>query len=64
VPASVQQFQRPGVVYRHVQGAVPGCETSLVWQRSSPALERFMAFRAMAGSSSGHNVAHADPPPN
>ena len=61
VPASVQQFQRPGVVYRQIQGAVPGCETSLVWQRSSPALARFMAFHAIAHASSGHNAAHADP---
>lgn len=44
VPASVQQFQRPGVVYRSVQGGVPVCETSLVWMRSSPVLERFLAF--------------------
>jgi DNA-binding transcriptional LysR family regulator len=44
VPASVQQFQRPGVVYRSVQGLVPQCETSLVWARSSPVLERFLEF--------------------
>ena len=44
VPASVRQFQRPGVVYRSVQGGVPVCETSLVWMRSSPVLERFLAF--------------------
>jgi DNA-binding transcriptional LysR family regulator len=44
VPASVQQFQRPGVVYRSVQGRVPVCETSLVWVHSSPVLERFLAF--------------------
>ncbi|MEO7105396.1 MAG: LysR family transcriptional regulator [Rhodoferax sp.] len=48
VPASVQQFQRPGVVYRAVQGAVPGCETSLVWLQSSPVLERFLAFAPRA----------------
>nr|WP_315496101.1 LysR family transcriptional regulator [uncultured Rhodoferax sp.] len=64
VPASVQQFRRPGVVYRSVVGAVPGCETSLVWQRSSPALERFMAFHDIANSASGHNAAHADSSPN
>ena len=66
VPASVQQFQRSGVVYRQVQGAgrgseriaVPGCETSLVWQRSSPTLERFMGFASV------HNAVHADTPPN
>ena len=44
VPASVRQFQRTGVVYRAVQGAVPLCETSLVWMRSSPVLERFLEF--------------------
>ncbi len=66
VPASVQQFQRTGVVYRQVQGggrgaergvergAVPGCETSLVWQRSSPSLQRFMGFANV------HNPVHAD----
>lgn len=64
VPSSVQQFQRPGVVYRRVQGAVPACETSLVWQRSSPTLERFMAFHASPTASNGHNAPHADSPPN
>ena len=44
VPASVQQFQRPGVVYRSVQGPVPQCETSLVWARVSPVVDRFLAF--------------------
>ena len=44
VPASVQQFQRSGVVYRAVQGAVPTCETSLVWLNSCPVLERFLEF--------------------
>ena len=44
VPQSVQQFQRPGVVYRSVQGPVPQCETSLVWARASPVVERFLAF--------------------
>jgi DNA-binding transcriptional LysR family regulator len=44
VPASVQQFQRPGVVYRAVQGAVPSCETSLVWLHTNPVLERFLEF--------------------
>lgn len=46
VPDSVRQFQRSGVVYRQLGGrqaqAVPGCETSLVWARPTPALERFM----------------------
>ena len=66
VPASVQQFQRSGVVYRQVQATargaqratVPGCETSLVWQRSSPALQHFMRFASV------HNAVHADTPPN
>lgn len=44
VPASVEQFQRPGVCYRRVAGGVPQCETSLVWTRSSPVLERFLGF--------------------
>jgi DNA-binding transcriptional LysR family regulator len=62
VPASVQEFQRSGVVYRQVLGSgrgaqrvlVPDCETSLLWQRSSPALTRFMSFANV------HNPAHAD----
>jgi DNA-binding transcriptional LysR family regulator len=49
VPESVQQFQRPGVVYRRVQAAghaVPACETTLVWpaHRTNPVLDRFVAF--------------------
>jgi DNA-binding transcriptional LysR family regulator len=50
VPESVQQFQRPGVVYRQVGGKaaqqVPGCETSLVWPAAArqPTLERFVEF--------------------
>lgn len=52
VPASVRQFQRSGVVYREVLaaraqgGAMPGCETSLVWRpdHASPTLERFVTF--------------------
>ena len=51
VPASVQQYQRHGVVYRSVQGAAPQCETSLVWARSNPVLERFLAFApALSGT--------------
>ncbi|QDL54835.1 LysR family transcriptional regulator [Rhodoferax aquaticus] len=44
VPASVRQFQRPGVVYRQVVGAVAQCQTSLVWPHSSPVLSRFLEF--------------------
>lgn len=56
VPASVRQFQRPGVVYREVTApatanrlrdeSIPGCETSLVWARdnANPTLVRFIAF--------------------
>lgn len=47
VPASVQQFQRPGVVYRQIavkQTLAPVCETSLVWMDSAipPALARWI----------------------
>ncbi|MDP3229649.1 MAG: LysR family transcriptional regulator [Acidovorax sp.] len=49
VPASVQQFQRPGVVYRQLGGKstlAPVCETSLVWMASAvpPALARWIDF--------------------
>jgi DNA-binding transcriptional LysR family regulator len=50
VPDSVQQFQRPGVVYRQIGARaaqqVPGCETSLVWPAAArqPTLERFVEF--------------------
>ena len=46
VPESVRQFQRPGVVYRQIRGkqgaGVPECETTLVWERMTPVLERFV----------------------
>lgn len=50
VPQSVQQFQRLGVVYRHLDGSerleLPRSETSLVWRgaSASPVLLRFMEF--------------------
>jgi len=65
VPESVQQFMRPGVVYRSMQEGkakftrtakgrlpVPICETSLVWPaaRVNPVLERFVTFVANANS--------------
>lgn len=45
VPGSVREFRRSGVAYRTVQ-RVPECETSLAWAaaRTSPALDRFLAF--------------------
>ena len=53
VPASVQQLQRPGVVYRPLggrAGQAPVCETSLVWSATAvpPALTRWTAFVADA----------------
>lgn len=66
VPASVQQFQRAGVVYRTAGALVssgrrgrpggvelPACETSLVWlpRSGNPALTRFVAFvRQLVGA--------------
>ena len=54
VPASVRQFQRPGVAYRSVAATTKGrgaaalvrCETSLLWAAAdaNPALQRFVAF--------------------
>jgi DNA-binding transcriptional LysR family regulator len=56
VPETMRQFQRSGVVYREVQvprkgpggatGAMPRCETSLIWSahRVSPTLSRFVAY--------------------
>jgi len=46
VPDSVRQFQRSGVLYRQIGGkqgaSVPECETTLVWERMTPVLERFV----------------------
>jgi DNA-binding transcriptional LysR family regulator len=46
VPESVRQFQRSGVTYRQPGGkqavGVPECETTLVWERMTPALQRFL----------------------
>ena len=56
VPASVRQFQRPGVVYRPIKApaapiaaarlALPTCETSLVWREAplAPALAQLVRF--------------------
>jgi DNA-binding transcriptional LysR family regulator len=48
VPDSVRQFQRCGVVYRPVRTGkgmlLPECETSLVWSRRGPVLEKFLTF--------------------
>jgi DNA-binding transcriptional LysR family regulator len=54
VPASVRQFQRPGVVYRPVRAprglVMPTCETSLVWRASAvtPTLARLIEFASAA----------------
>jgi DNA-binding transcriptional LysR family regulator len=42
VPASLQTLQRPGVVYRPLQGATAAlaCETSLVWREPAPPVVR------------------------
>lgn len=57
VPASVRQFQRPGVVYRDMahHAEVPWCETSLVWQagREVPALARWTEFVRAATAAHG-----------
>ena len=43
VPEAVMGLQRPGVVYKRVQGAVPVCETSLLWsQDCAPVVLRFV----------------------
>jgi DNA-binding transcriptional LysR family regulator len=43
VPESVTRLQRPGVVYRSVQGADLRCETSLVWREPAPpVVQRFV----------------------
>jgi DNA-binding transcriptional LysR family regulator len=58
VPASVRQFQRPGVMYRPLKPlsasiagidrklTLPICDTSLVWRDASvaPALDQFIRF--------------------
>lgn len=71
VPHSVQQFQRPGVVYLSVVGTasapIPRCETSLVWQAATvrPALLRAMALLPlMLHLDSMHNSSHVDTPSN
>jgi DNA-binding transcriptional LysR family regulator len=54
VPASVRQFQRPGVVYRPVRAprglVMPTCEASLVWRASgvTPTLARLIEFAGAA----------------
>ena len=77
VPASVRQFQRPGVVYRELDGKsapVPVCETSLVWGAAvPPALARWIDFVAQEVQASAlkgqgvlrvHNRPHADLSPH
>ena len=44
VPESVMQLQRPGVVYRRVEGVDLDCETSLLWREPPPpVVARFVA---------------------
>jgi DNA-binding transcriptional LysR family regulator len=44
VPEALSRLQRPGVVYRHVQGVPLTSETSLIWKdRALPVVERFVS---------------------
>jgi DNA-binding transcriptional LysR family regulator len=44
VPEALTQLQRPGVVYRHVQGVPLTSETSLIWNKQAlPVVERFIS---------------------
>jgi len=44
VPEALTQLQRPGVVYRHVQGMPLTSETSLIWNKQAPpVVERFIS---------------------
>lgn len=44
VPEAVMGLQRPGVVYKRIQGPVPLCETSLLWAtKPSPVVQHFVA---------------------
>ena len=36
VPASLQNLQRTGVVYKHVEGMSPEIELGVVWPRDAP----------------------------
>ena len=36
VPASLQNLQRAGVVYKYVEGLSPEIELGVVWRRSDP----------------------------
>ena len=44
VPASLQNLQRTGVVYKHVEGMSPEIELGVVWPRGdpSPVLRAFL----------------------
>lgn len=56
VPASVQGFQRPGVVYQPVAGA-PVCETSLIWRSTAPpAVLRFVQHVVAQLASAGRHT--------
>jgi DNA-binding transcriptional LysR family regulator len=42
VPVSMTQLQRPGVVYRRVDGPAPQAHTSLLWREETPVVQRFV----------------------
>jgi DNA-binding transcriptional LysR family regulator len=48
VPASLQNLQRTGVVYKHVQGMSPEIELGVVWPRGDPS-PVLRAFLGVAG---------------
>jgi DNA-binding transcriptional LysR family regulator len=50
VPSSLQNLQRPGVVYRSIVEQVPVIETAVIWQPNSlmPILENFLEFTQKA----------------
>ncbi len=45
VPASLQNLQRVGVIYRRIQGATPAAELAMIWRKNAslPVLQTFMA---------------------
>jgi DNA-binding transcriptional LysR family regulator len=63
VPESVTRLQRPGVVYRAVQGAALRCETSLLWREPAlPVVERFVRHVTALQRQSGPGAARKPAP--